>query len=159
MLAWSLEVQAPHCRLVAVNAPKGSAAAFLALERDLPVVGDAPRHPAGPLAGLHAGLDWARARGGSWLATAPCDTPNLPDDLVVRLRDAANAAGAYAVSPDGRQPLCALWSVSLLEPLGEALAEGVHPAVREFQDFRGMKAARFADADAFANLNRRPDGR
>jgi len=156
LLDWSLDVLTRGSRLTAVNAPGGTGAAALAQARRLPLIGDAPEHPAGPLAGVHAGLAWARAQGAEWLATAPCDTPDLPDDLVVRLLDAAHPSGAYAVSPDGRQPLCALWSVTLLERLGETLADGVHPAVRAFQDLGGMKAARFDDAAAFANLNRRP---
>src|SRR5688572_5092940 len=44
----------------------------------------------GPLAGLHAGL----AACGGLLASAPCDTPLLPDDLVARLRAGLKDADA-----------------------------------------------------------------
>ncbi|MCH2242904.1 MAG: NTP transferase domain-containing protein, partial [Aquabacterium sp.] len=47
-----------------------------------------PGHP-GPLAGMLAGLQHGQA---DWLATAACDTPQLPPDLIARLLDAARAA-------------------------------------------------------------------
>jgi molybdenum cofactor guanylyltransferase len=47
-----------------------------------PVVADAIPDFAGPLAGLHAALSAART---PYVATAPCDSPFLPVDLVFRL--------------------------------------------------------------------------
>ena len=47
-----------------------------------PVVPDEVGGFAGPLAGLHAGMTRAAT---PYVATAPCDSPFLPGDLVVRL--------------------------------------------------------------------------
>lgn len=55
---------------------------------------------AGPLAGVHAALTAATH---SLLATAPCDAPFLPDDLVLRLLQALTASCAdSAVAPHPR---------------------------------------------------------
>ena len=152
LLDWCLEPLAV-CRLRAISAASGSGAAARALTLGLPVLPDAPGDPDGPLAGVRAGLAWARQVGAGWLATAPCDTPDLPGDLVARLVEAsAEGPGAYAVSPDGRQPLCALWSAELLAPLSAMIADG-HPPVRDLQDRLGLRPAAFADAAAFRNLN------
>lgn len=155
LLDWSLEPLA-GCRLRAVSAVPGSGAAAWAEALHLPVLPDAPGDPDGPLAGVRAGLAWARQAGAAWLATTPCDTPDLPGDLVARLADASTGvAGAYAVSPEGREPLCALWSTDLLESLSAVLAQG-HPSVREIQDQLGLRPAAFVDARAFRNLNQAP---
>src|SRR5690349_16515559 len=39
----------------------------------------------GPLAGVLAGLRWAKSAGAAWLVTAPCDAPLLPEDFPLRL--------------------------------------------------------------------------
>lgn len=144
------------CRLQAINAASGSGAAARAGALGLAVLSDAPDDPKGPLAGVRAGLVWARQAGAGWLATTPCDTPDLPGDLVTRLAEAsAGGPGAYAVSPDGRQPLCALWSADLLAPLSAMMAHG-HPPVRDLQDRLGLRPVAFAEAAAFRNLNQRP---
>lgn len=138
------------CGAVAVNAPTDSQAARLALARGLPVLPDGEGMPDGPLSGVLAGLEWARAQGAAWLATSPCDLASPPADLVARL--AAAGGPAYALAPDGRHPLCALWPVALIEPLRAILAGG-HPPVRALQDDAGFTAVPFPDAAAFANLN------
>ena len=57
---------------------------------------------AGPLAGLQRGLSEARF---PLVATAPCDTPFLPADLVARLRAALETNDAeLAVARTGDQP-------------------------------------------------------
>jgi streptomycin 6-kinase len=138
------------CDAVAVNAPMDSEAARLAAARGLPVLPDEAGRPDGPLTGVLAGLDWARAQGAAWLATSPCDLADPPADLVARLIQAEGPA--YALAPDGRHPLSALWPVALAEPLRAILARE-HPPVRAVQDDAGFRAVLFPDAAAFANLN------
>jgi molybdopterin-guanine dinucleotide biosynthesis protein A len=65
----------------------------------------------GPLLGVAAALAHARRRGFSLLATAPCDAPFLPLDLVARLAAALVPSGApvaVARSPRGLEPMFAL---------------------------------------------------
>jgi molybdopterin-guanine dinucleotide biosynthesis protein A len=118
-----------------------------------------PAHaPAGPLAGVLAGLDWAERCGASWLVTAPCDTPLLPADLPSRLLDAARQAGtvgAFAVTARGPHPLCAAWSIGAGVRLRAAFVEASHPSVREMQS--DATPVPFEDEGAFLNINTQAD--
>ncbi len=69
---------------VAINA-NGDAVRFSTF--GLPVIPDATADFAGPLAGVLAGMRWARTprRGRAFIVTAACDTPFLPDDMVQKL--------------------------------------------------------------------------
>ena len=67
----------------------------------LPVIADSIEGYAGPLAGLHAGIEWARPQTpeASFIASVPVDCPFLPLDLVARLKAALIAKAAAAPSP------------------------------------------------------------
>lgn len=142
----------PYCREVAVNARPGAvadAAGMLGFE----VVRDPPDAPDGPLAGVLAGLMWARDEGAEILVTLPCDTPLVPHDLVPRLIAAMTEAScAVARAPDGLHPLCAAWGIELIEPLTDALSRG-HPAVRRYAEGLSCAYVDFAEADDFLNVN------
>jgi molybdopterin-guanine dinucleotide biosynthesis protein A len=138
----------------AVSARPQSGAARYAQTRRLPLLHDDPNAPSGPLAGVLAGLRWARRQGFDYLATAPCDVPLIPRDLVSHLAEAIGAAQvAYAVTAQGEHPLCALWRVDLADDIAQRLQAGEHPAVRAVLAASGARAVRFADARAFANAN------
>jgi molybdopterin-guanine dinucleotide biosynthesis protein A len=108
---------------------------------------------AGPLAGLSAGLDWARAEGHADLVTVAVDTPFFPPDLVARLAEGRGAAqAALAEDRDGLHPTFGLWRTSLAAPLRAALAGGERRMTR-FADRAGAVHVRFAGADAFFNVN------
>lgn len=149
-----VDVLAAGCVQVAVNAragPVDERAAALGLGR----VADPPGAPDGPLAGVLAGLAWAEAAGAALLATAPCDTPFLPPDLVARLAGALRADDglAFARAPDGVHPLCGLWRVRLVAPLADLLADGAHPPVRAAVTRLGGRAVDFENATDFFNMN------
>jgi molybdopterin-guanine dinucleotide biosynthesis protein A len=122
----------------------------------VPVCTDATGDFAGPLAGFLAGLSACRT---PWLVTAPCDSPLLPVDLVARLAQAAEAAGApgaVAVSTGaaGRQPqpvFCLLHS-RLRESLATFLAGGGRKIDR-WTAAQGLAEALFDDEAAFFNAN------
>jgi molybdopterin-guanine dinucleotide biosynthesis protein A len=150
LIAWVAEALSPALDAVAVSARAGSGAADYAARQGWTVLADTPEDPAGPLAGVAAGLRWTAGLGGRWLCTAPCDTPFVPADLVGRLAEAANAGGAVARTADGLQPLAALWPVLAL-----AGVEGWRdrPAPRDVLARLGAAPVDFPDATAFANLN------
>ena len=79
---------------------------------------------AGPLAGVAAGLARAGADGFAYLATAPCDAPFLPLDLVARLMAAGEGGAAVAISETGLEPMFALLPVSALARVEAALEAG-----------------------------------
>ena len=122
-----------------------------------PIILDAEgRRGAGPLAGLLAALRRARADGFSWLASAPCDAPFLPLDLVARLskRVAEGAPAAVAGSSRGPEPMFALWPTAAVEQVEAALDAG-RASPRSVLAAMGAAETRFEDAaqDPFANLN------
>jgi molybdenum cofactor guanylyltransferase len=91
----------------------------------------------GPLAGILAGMEWARAHHphAGWILTAPADVPFLPLDLTVRL-----CGLMHVPEPDvlmvrhgrGLEHTLAVWSVKLAADLRRAvLDEGVR-RVEEF---------------------------
>ncbi len=86
---------------------------------------------AGPLAGILAGLEWAREAlpGTEWVASFPVDTPLLPADLVRGLRAAIGATeAAIACAASGGQihPVVGLWPVRLAAALRRAIeSEGI----------------------------------
>lgn len=126
----------------------------------VPVVADELAGFAGPLAGVEAGLRRCRTR---YLATAPCDSPLLPSDLVARLRTAMEQAGsevAVAVtrkSASGdtdlqRHPVFMLINVDCLPHLQAWLTNGG----RKVDDWlRSLTCAEavFTDDHAFDNIN------
>lgn len=140
----------------AVSARPGSVAEHHALARGLDVLHDDPTYPSGPLAGLAAGLAWAKRRNLRMVATAPCDTPLLPLDIFpILLSHLRDAPAAFAVTAEGPNPLCAIWRVDVLPELTARLADRHHPSVQSYHAALGSTAVQFDDAAAFANANTR----
>jgi molybdopterin-guanine dinucleotide biosynthesis protein A len=130
----------------------------------LPVVADSIEGYAGPLAGLHAGIEWARAEtpDAKYVATVPVDGPFLPPDLVARLKAAllaADAPCAIAASNGERHPVAGLWRVELLEAVTDSLKRDIR-ALHRFADAQGCTVADFGpikigneEVDPFFNVN------
>jgi molybdopterin-guanine dinucleotide biosynthesis protein A len=130
----------------------------------LPVIADSIEGYAGPLAGLHAGIEWARAETpeAKFIASVPIDCPFLPLDLVARLKAALmakNAPCAIAASDGERHPVAGLWRVELAEVLADSLKNNVR-ALHRFADSHGCAIADFgpveiggAHIDPFFNVN------
>jgi molybdopterin-guanine dinucleotide biosynthesis protein A len=155
MLEHVLDRVRPQVRAVALNA-NGDPARFATW--GLPVLADPlPGNP-GPLAGILAGMRWARRvhPRTPLLLSVPTDTPFLPPDLVARLsaaREASGAAIACAAAAGRLHPVVALWPVALADALASALAKG-GCGVAEWAETEGLAAADFGDdARAFINVN------
>jgi molybdopterin-guanine dinucleotide biosynthesis protein A len=124
IIAHAIERLGPQCAGLVVNA-NGDPARFGAF--GLPVVADTVEGFAGPLAGVLAGMDFVAAHHpeATDIISAPADTPFLPADLVARLYEARESAGArIAVAESGERVhhAVALWPVVLREELRRALA-------------------------------------
>lgn len=129
----------------------------------LPVVSDPVEGFAGPLAGVLAGLEWARAAKpkATHVVSIATDTPFFPDDLVEQLSMALSRTPspiACAASRGRLHPVFALWPVALADDLHAALDSGVRK-VDEWTARHGIAVAHFdADAgDPFFNVNRPED--
>jgi len=112
----------------------------------------------GPIVGLLTGLRHART---PWLQLAPCDSPQLPADLVERLRRAALEAGAdiaVPVTPDGdaRGPRHH-WTTALVKTdLAAALHAALQTGERRMRGWMTQThwiGVSFADPVAFLNIN------
>jgi molybdenum cofactor guanylyltransferase len=157
LLLWAVDRLHTVCTRVAANVRAGTEAEAVASAAGLPTLHDAQGDALGPLAGVKAGLIWAEELGARVLAVSPCDAPLLPEDLFVRLLERAAGGAAMAETSDGRQPLCALWPVSALPAVREALAGGAHPPTWQLLERVGANKVLFDDTRAFANINTRED--
>lgn len=112
---------------------------------------------AGPLRGVAAGLDWAAREGASFLLTAPCDTPFLPEDFGEVLEGALGSRSVLAAAAGRRHPLCALWSVSLAPEVRREAARTRHARLEDLIVDLGGAYHRFPDEAAFLNVNTEED--
>lgn len=123
LLARSIERARPQVTELILNA-NGDATRFG--DTGLVVIADTIDGFAGPLAGILAALEWARAHRPAcdYVASFATDTPFFPDDLVARLRNAAESAHtplACAASGGRAHPVFGLWPVDLADDLRHAM--------------------------------------
>ena len=154
LVAWVVERLAPQVDELLINANQNGAryAAF-----DHRVVPDQIPDFAGPLAGLHAALSAATH---PLVATAPCDSPFLPDDLISRLFSAltANAADlAVARTFDQPHPVFCLCKREVLPHLTEFLAGGGRKIDRWYATLKVVEVAFDDEAATFENINTREE--
>lgn len=160
LMLWCAEALRGVCDTVAISARPGSEAETLAKSLGFDIVYDDPAHPAGPLAGISAGLAWAKARGFDALVTLPCDTPLVSARELARLIESLREGGlpaAYAVADGRAQGLCAAWQVTVGDDLAPHLARGDHPAVHRWLAEIGAVGVAFAVGAPFRNINTRED--
>jgi len=135
LLSHAIDRLGPQTDTLVLNA-NGDPARFAAFGLDVapdPIVGYA-----GPLAGVLAGMEWARRNRPSarWIATAASDTPFFPRDYVARLLEAAqprHLAIAMASSGGREHPVFSLWPVALIGDLRSGLESGT----RKILDWTG----------------------
>ncbi len=148
----------PQVAAIALSA-NGDPARFAAY--GLPVLADSVPENPGPLAGILAGMHWARRAHPEYplLLSVPTDAPFLPADLVFRLLRARESAGVVCAASLGRRhPVVALWPAAMADALADALAEGVR-GVEVFAARHGLTAVEFpaAEVDPFLNINSAAD--
>ncbi|HEX9431660.1 MAG TPA: molybdenum cofactor guanylyltransferase MobA [Burkholderiales bacterium] len=115
------------------------------------VVSDRVGGFAGPLAGLHAGLE---AIAHPLAVTVPCDSPFLPSDLVARLREHLGANDlAVAKTGDQPHPVFALVRRSVMGNLEAFLAGGGRKIDAWYASLKVIEVAFDDEADAFRNIN------
>lgn len=112
---------------------------------------------AGPLAGLHAALSAATH---PLVATAPCDSPFLPEDLISRLFTALTAADAdlaVARTFDQPHPVFCLCKRDVLPHLTDFLSGGGRKIDRWYETLKVIEVPFDDEADAFENINTREE--
>jgi len=106
----------------------------------------------GPLAGIQAGLAHTQT---AWVVVVPCDAPQLPRSLVVRLADAVNTRGVRAACArtDGRlQPVFCLLATALGPSLTAHLSQGGRAVHGWLEEIRAT-AVDFEDPMGFRTFN------
>ena len=161
VLARAIARARPQVGPLVLNA-NGDPARFSAF--GLPVAADPVGGFAGPLAGILAGLLWARAHHPdvAWVASFPTDVPFFPADLVERLaaaRAAQDADMAYAESGGRAHPVFGLWPVALADSLRRDLVEGGARKVDAWAARRKVATVAYPvePFDPFLNVNRPED--
>jgi molybdopterin-guanine dinucleotide biosynthesis protein A len=138
MLTHIIERLSPQVSDLVLNA-NGDVSRFAAF--GLPVIVDRLGGQAGPLAGVHAGIEWAVANRprSRFVITAATDTPFFPIDLVARFLASLEGGKPkllVARSEEGVHPIFGLWPVSLAPAIETSLAGGMRKVqawVREHQ--------------------------
>ena len=150
MVAWVLERFVPQVDELLINANRN-------VERyagfGYRVVSDRVGGFAGPLAGLQRGLEQSEH---PLVATAPCDSPFLPRDLVVRLRAALEATRsqlAVAKTGDQPHPVFCLCRRELLPHLSAFLAAGGRKIDAWYASLNVTAVAFDDEPQAFSNIN------
>ena len=150
MIEWVLERFAPQVDAVLINANQNL---DVYARFGHPVITDEIGGFAGPLAGLQCALSAARH---PLVATVPCDSPFLPDDLVTRLDTALQARQAQiAVARTGDQPhpVFCLCRRDVLPHLTRFLADGGRKIDAWYATLRVTEVEFDDEADAFSNIN------
>jgi molybdopterin-guanine dinucleotide biosynthesis protein A len=149
MVAHVIERIAPQVAHIVINANRNRDA-YTAF--GYPVVADDIAGFAGPLAGLHVGMQHVTT---PLIATAPCDSPFLPVDLIARLLDAMqrhNADLSVANTGDQAHPVFCLTHTRLAAHLHDFLSSGQRKIDKWYASLSVVEVA-FADESAFANIN------
>jgi molybdopterin-guanine dinucleotide biosynthesis protein A len=158
LLAHVVDRLRPQVAGLVLNA-NGDRARFAAF--GLPVVADATAVLAGPLAGLLAGMTWAREARARWpwIATMPADTPFFPADFVARLSAAITGERTIAVARSRGEihPVAALFPTALADDIATRLASSDDRSVKAWLATQSTVAVDFPDTasggDPFFNLN------
>lgn len=156
MIEYIIEALQPQAGRILVNANRNAEryAAF-----GLPVIADMLGDYFGPLVGMASGMN---ATDTSFIVTAPCDSPIIPDNLVETLYHALQKNQAdISVAHDGvrMQPVFALLRCSLLT----SLLEYLHGGGRKIDSWYAQQPLALADfsglPETFLNLNTPQDKR
>lgn len=151
MVQWVTDAMARQCATVVVNANRNHER-----YRELTgcrVLSDINDDYAGPLAGMISALTHCET---PLLACAPCDSPQIADDLVPRLKQALTGAGAdLAVAHDGErmQPVFVLLKRHLLDSMRSFVVSGGRK-IDTWYAQHNSAVARFEDRpQMFENIN------
>jgi len=141
---------APQVDRLLINANR-SQEAYAAL--GYPLIADVVGGFAGPLAGLHAAL---LAADTPLVATAPCDSPYLPLDLIERLHAGLQSTGAdlAIASAGGRiHPVFCLCRTTLRDKLEGYLQSGGRKVALWCAETGGIEVDFSDQPEAFGNFN------
>jgi molybdopterin-guanine dinucleotide biosynthesis protein A len=119
---------------------------------NLPLIDDALSIQEGPILGILTSLQKIKT---DWVQFVPCDTPNLPNNLIANLMKEVEAQKTLVAVPetnDGFQSACLLCHTSTLKNLQDFFNQGgrkIEDWVRQLP----LSIVRFHDQSQFININ------
>jgi len=132
------------------------------LKYKFPIIKDVKQGYLGPLAGIHAGMQWLNKNKPEvdWLLTLPGDTPFIPLNLVSCFEEKINQDSKIilAKSNDKIHPIIGAWHTSLLTSLNEHLESGTRK-ILEWAKNHPLEFLEFNEKsyDPFFNINTQID--
>lgn len=154
LVAHALQRLAPQVSEILISANREIEAYA---ELGYPVVSDDIADFAGPLAGLHKGMQAAKH---PYVVTIPCDTPLLPMNLVNRLmRGLLDYDADVAVAKTGQQPhpVFCLCRKALLPHLEDFLQRGGRKCEDWYSSLEAVEISFDDMPQAFININTREE--
>ena len=127
-----------------------------------PIIKDVKQGYLGPLAGIHAGMQWLNKNKPEvdWLLTLPGDTPFIPLNLVSCFKKKINQNSKIilAKSNDKIHPIIGAWHTSLLKSLNAHLESGTRK-ILEWAENHPLEFLEFKEKgyDPFFNINTQID--
>ncbi len=137
---------------ILVNAPQE-----FSVPKNMQYIQDELGSGLGPLAGVHAAMNWARRNKHVAVATVSVDTPFLPVNLIDRLHTAG--VPSFAERNDRKHPVIGLWCADHSEKLEQFLGSGGNSA-HAWVEHCGAKPVEFGSSegiDPFFNINTQRD--
>ncbi len=152
LLDWVLDNARPHSAEILLNVNSGNKNY---LRTGCRIIRDMQNN-VGPLAGLQAAFHHSQQE---WIASVPCDTPFLPDDLLPKLFAVLqhnSAEAAVAVEGGQRHPTIALYRKNVAEKLNIFLESGQRK-LGDWLNTLHVSEVQFDSAQVFLNLNSTQD--
>lgn len=110
----------------------------------------------GPLAALATAANDLQLARADWLLIVPCDTPNLPDDIVgqflIAVRAAPQCRAFYAVTESRAHYGVMFVRPQVLKTAATYLGAGLR-TIRDWLEQNNARAVLFDEEDEFANIN------
>lgn len=105
----------------------------------------------GPLAGMLSAMQNLLSE---WFLFCPCDTPNIPDNLAIRLWNERGQSPAVWVNDGDRDhPTIALLHRKLASPLKHYLVSGERRVMSFLREMGGHAVVMTQSTDSFINVN------
>ena len=116
-----------------------------------PIISDILSGFLGPLAGIHAGLTHSTTE---WNLIVSCDTPFLPDDLVLRLwQQKGEAQSAYVFDGEKAHPTILLLNRSIQKQIADYLQQGDRKLLILLNKIKSIQVDFSDKKQSFININ------
>ena len=128
----------------------------------LPIIKDIKKGYIGPLAGIHAGMNWLikNSPETEWMITLPGDTPFIPSNLIVKFKSKMSNKLKIIIASSEKKihPIIGAWHISLFDNLEDNINQGARK-ILSWADKHPLDFIEFShkNYDPFFNINTKED--